>query len=197
MCRQCSLVEPAASISDDDTDPALTPGRLTTMPPRGSAERPLDAFWPSGRGEVVQTPTLLLRPGNRRGAAHIAGAGRIPVPASAAHPHRVERHDDRHDDRHDMAETIDVLEAARRLGGVTPDAVRAKLRRGTLGGLSGQLRKLARRVERHDGHRHDARHDAGAGATRHRHDATRRRVARSGAAAESAGGADRGRPRCA
>jgi hypothetical protein len=32
-----------------------------------------------------------------------------------------------------MAETIDVLEAARRLG-VTPDAVRAKLRRGTLEG---------------------------------------------------------------
>ena len=47
--------------------------------------------------------------------------------------HRVERHDDRHDARHDMAETIDVLEAARRLG-VTPDAVRARLRRGTIEG---------------------------------------------------------------
>src|SRR3954451_16984515 len=32
-----------------------------------------------------------------------------------------------------MAETIDVLEAARRLG-VTPDAIRARLRRGTLEG---------------------------------------------------------------
>ena len=35
--------------------------------------------------------------------------------------------------RHDMAQTIDVLEAARRLG-ITPDAVRARLRRGTLEG---------------------------------------------------------------
>jgi DNA repair exonuclease SbcCD ATPase subunit len=46
--------------------------------------------------------------------------------------HRVERHDV----RHDMAETIDVLEAARRLG-VAPDAVRARLRRGTIEGYRG------------------------------------------------------------
>jgi hypothetical protein len=35
--------------------------------------------------------------------------------------------------RHDMTQTIDVLEAARRLG-ITPDAVRARLRRGSLEG---------------------------------------------------------------
>jgi hypothetical protein len=46
-----------------------------------------------------------------------------PCASFGRSPHRVERHD--------MAETIDVLEAARRLG-VTPDAVRARLRRGTL-----------------------------------------------------------------
>ena len=63
----------------------------------------------------------------------VSGAILIPVPASALPPRRVERHDDRHDSRHDMAETIDVLEAARRLG-LTPDAVRARLRRGTLEG---------------------------------------------------------------
>jgi hypothetical protein len=58
-----------------------------------------------------------------------------------------------------MAETIDVLEAARRLG-VTPDAVRAKLRRGTLEGYrdnSGNWRIVSNDTTA------DTRHDAEAG----------------------------------
>src|SRR4051812_46998679 len=59
-----------------------------------------------------------------------------------------------------MAETIDVLEAARRLG-VTPDAVRAKLRRGTLEGYrdnSGNWRIVSNDTTR-DTTPEPARHD--------------------------------------
>jgi hypothetical protein len=86
-----------------------------------------------------------------------------------------------------MAETIDVLEAARRLG-VTPDAVRARLRRGTLEGYrdnSGNWRIVSNDTTV------SATPDMTLGPQRHDIDTTRRRVARAGAAADCPGRADR------